>query len=165
MEQGVGLSRGAAAGAFAFLNVLTMVGRVVGGYFGDRYSKRALLGGVMVLNAVSIIPLALAHSLAPVILFSAIYGFCWGARTPIQFSILGDYVGRTNFGKISGMVQAIGVPLSIAGPVLGGAMADWQGDYVVTFLILAGLSIMAAGAYFLIGPPKPAGTTTRLTTR
>ncbi len=155
MEEGVGLSPGLAAAAFAFMNVVNMGGRLVGGVLGDRFSKHLLLAMGMLGTASSLVLFAFAKSLPLVLIFGAIYGFCWGTRTPIVGSIIGEYFGRGSYGKINGTLQSIATPLSVLGPVFAGFMADKFGDYVVTMLIMAVTAGLASAAFFLGAAPKP----------
>lgn len=153
MGEGVGLSAGVAAAAFAFMNVINMGGRLVGGVLGDRFSKNLLLAVGMLGTAGSLVVFAFAKSLLPVLVFGALYGFCWGTRTPMIGSIIGEYFGRSSYGKINGTIQSIATPLSVLGPVFAGFMADQLGDYVLTLLIMAVFAGLASGVFFLAVPP------------
>lgn len=153
LEQGVGISRGSAALAFTFMNTINIAGRLVGGFLGDRYPKNLLLGAGMFGTAVSLVLLAFATSIWPVLGFGAIYGFCWGMRTPLVNSISGDYFGRASYGKITGVLQLLSSPLGVSGPVLAGLLADIQGHYQTVFLTFTVLATVSGVVFFLARPP------------
>lgn len=153
LEQGVGISRGAAALAFMFMNAINIAGRLVGGFLGDRHPKNFLLAAAMFGTAVSLVLLAFATSIWPVLAFGAIYGFCWGTRTPLVNSVSGDYFGRTSYGKIIGVLHLVSSPFGISGPVLAGLLADIQGHYQTVFLTFAVLATVSATVFFLARPP------------
>ncbi|MSQ31275.1 MAG: MFS transporter [Dehalococcoidia bacterium] len=155
LEQGVGLSRRDAALAFGFLSFVNIGGRLVGGYLGDRYDKRLLLSWGALGTAASLVLLAVATSMVPVLVFGAIYGFAWGMRTPIANSQTGDYFGRAAFGRLMGTQQLISSPLGIAAPVIAAIVADRQGSYFEVFIALAVTSALASIAMFLARPPAP----------
>ena len=155
MEQGVRLSRGDAAFAFAFMNVVNIGGRLAGGYLGDRYDKRLILGTSAVGLAVSLVILAGARSMPPVLAFGVIYGICWGFRAPLQNSQIGDYFGRGAFGRLMGTMGLISSPMGIVSPVVAALVADAQGTYEGVLYVLAVLSLLAAASMFLARPPAP----------
>lgn len=162
MVGGVGLSAGTAAGAFAFMNVVNMGGRLVGGILGDRFSKRLLLATGMLGIAGALVIFAFASSLLPILVFGALYGFCWGTRTPIVGSIVGEYFGRTAYGKINGTIQSLAMALAALGPVLAGFMADRLGNYVAAILALALCAGLASAAFLFARPPAARASKPRL---
>ena len=155
LEQGVGMSRASAALAFTFMNAVNIGGRLVGGYLGDRYAKNLLLSVGMFGTAASLAVLTVASSMGPVLVFAALYGFCWGTRTPLVNSIAGDYFGRASFGKIVGSLQLFFSPLGIGGPVLAGLAADTQGGYTDIFAVFSVLAMSAGVIFLLARPPRP----------
>jgi MFS family permease len=155
LEQGVRLSRGDAAFAFAFMNVVNIGGRLAGGYLGDRYNKRLILGTSAVGLGLSLVVLAGARSMAPVLVFGVIYGICWGFRAPLQNSQIGDYFGRLAFGRLMGTMSLISSPMGIISPVVAAFVADAQGTYEGVLYVLAALTLLAAASMFLARPPAP----------
>lgn len=153
LQNGVGLSSGQAVLAFTFMNAMNLLARLPGGYLGDRLPKSLLLGGGAVATAVSMVLLATATSLGPVLVFGALYGLSWGMRTPILNSLPGDYFGRASYGKIMGSMQASASVLGVSGPVVAGLIADAQGNYRDVMLGLAFASLLAAVALFWTRPP------------
>lgn len=153
LQNGVGLTSAQAVLAFTFMNTMNLLARLPGGYLGDRLPKGLLLGGGAVVTAISMVLLATATSLGPVLAFSGLYGLTWGMRTPILNSLPGDYFGRASYGKIMGSMQASASLLGISGPVVAGLIADAQGSYRDVMLGLAVASLLAAAALFATRPP------------
>jgi MFS family permease len=164
MEQGVGLSRGTAALMWTIASAVNIPSRLVAGVLGDRLPKHMLYAGCVALMGCSILVLGLANSVWMTILFAVFYGAAWGARTPLLNSLHADYWGLTSLGKIVGTLGSMAVPLSIAGPVIAGLMADAYGSYRVIFVSLSIASFFGAGLIFLARPPKPPATEPDVTT-
>ena len=155
MEQGVGLTRSSAALVITVLGFVNIVGFVVGGILGDRVDKRYLSAIGMTGAAIAVVVIATADSLAQSMVFAVIFGFLWGMRGPLVNSMRGDYFGRTSFAKIAGTSSLITMPLSMAGPIFAGFMADARGDYTMAFIILAGASALGSTFFLLTRPPSP----------
>jgi cyanate permease len=68
-------------------------------------------------------------------------------------SLLGDYFGRTAFGRIAGLTATLSSPLAIVAPVLVGLGVDRFHGYFLPLLILTAISMLAALLFFLAGRP------------
>lgn len=152
---GVGLTSVMAALVVTVLNVVTIAGRLSAGFVGDRFDKRYIAAGGNLVGGAALLVFALAHNLAFALGYAVLFGISWGMRGPMMSSIRGDYFGRANFGKILGSSSLIVMPLSILAPVFAGFMADWQGDYRQSFVILAFISTLGSICFLLAKPPKP----------
>ncbi|MBI4298425.1 MAG: MFS transporter [Chloroflexi bacterium] len=155
LEQGVGLSRGNAALVWTVASGLSIPSRLLVGVVGDRVPKRLLLGISATFMAVALLLLGLATSLVWAFVFAVLYGISWSIRIPVMRAMQGEYWGRTSLGTISGAQQFVEVLLSVVGPVLAGFMADLQGDYRLTFIVAAALSLIGAICLFSASRPKP----------
>lgn len=149
-------SREAAALVLAVLNAFNLFGRLTGGLLGDRLTKHRLLGFDMALSAASLLVLAFATSLPGLLLYGALFGLSWGVRTPVSNSLQGDYFGRAHFGRILGLSLLLTTPGAVLLPILIGLLADLQGNYVLSFITLAGAAALASLLLFLARrPPDP----------
>ncbi len=157
MESEVGLTRASAASVLVVMSIFNIGGRLFGGFLGDIISKRLLLGISLVGAGLAMLILASDHSVAQAIIFGVIYGTAWGIRTPVNNAIRGDYFGRLQYGRISGISQGIAAPFALGGPVLVGLLADLQGQYGTTFIFLGLMSLGASVMLFLAGAPPPPG--------
>jgi MFS family permease len=151
------LTREKAAAAIAVMNIFNIVGRLVGGYLGDKFPKYLLLGTLLSTTGLAAFILASASDEALFLLYGAVFGLSWGSRTPILGSIMADYFGRKAFGRIYGISQLLTTPVALCGPLLIGAIADASGgSYRVGFYLLVAVNLAAGACFFLSRrPTKP----------
>ena len=157
MEQGMGLARSSAALVVTVLSAMNIVGRLMGGFLGDRFDKRYMAALGTVGSSVSLVILATANSLWQAMVFAVVMGISWGIRGPMINSIRGEYFGRASFGKIAGTSSLLIMPGSVTGPVFAAYLADIQGDYQLGFIVLAAVSAVGAVLFLLATPPPPPG--------
>jgi MFS family permease len=155
LTRGFGLSLTAAAGVVALLTVVTAIGQVVGGYLGDRFSKRLLAIAAMFAHAGALLALAWLPLLPAVGFFLVLHGLAWGVRGPLMGALRADYFGLAHFGAIMGASTLVFMAGQLAGPVIAGVMADAFGDYRLGFTLLAALAALGSVAFALAGPPDP----------
>jgi sugar phosphate permease len=153
LKEGLGYSLGAASTIALVLPLLFLVGTLLGGPFGDRFSKRWLAVGCLIAHAVAIVMLAHFTNQALIVLAAVIHGLAWGLRGPQMAALRADYFGRTAFATIMGVSNSIIILGTIAGPIIAGLIYDQTGSYTVGFDILAVFA--AAGSLFFILAPRP----------
>jgi MFS family permease len=153
LGEDVGLERTAAAVIWSIASFSNIPSRLVGGILGDKLPKNLTLGMSIALMGGSVFALAVATSFRMALLFAVPYGIGWGISTPVMNSIQGEYFGRRSQGVIRGWLQMVGLPFSIAAPVLAGYMADRQGTYRWTFIVMS--VIMLAGAAITLLATRP----------
>ncbi len=151
--QQLGISLQVAGGVVAMVLVVSVVGRVIGGYLADWMNKQVLLVVCMLAHTVGILLLAYATSMAPVLLFAIFHGLAWGARVPTQNAIRAEYFGRTSIGFILGIANIFVTLASVSAPIFAGWLADLRGDYCLAFTILAVLA--GFGSLFFAFASKP----------
>jgi MFS family permease len=154
LEQDVGLQRTAVALVWSIASFSNIPARLLGGIIGDRVPKYITLGISIIFMGTAVLALAMATSFTTTLLFAIPYGIGWGISTPVINSIQGEYFGRKSGGIIRGWLQMVGLPFSIAGPVLVGYWADVQGTYKWAFIALALLILTGAAASFITTRPK-----------
>lgn len=153
LKEGLGYSLGFASTVAIVLPMLFLVGTLLGGPVGDRFSKRWLAVGCMWVHAIAILMLAHTTSTTVVVTAGVIHGLAWGLRGPQMAAIRADYFGRTSFATILGVSNGIIIIGTILGPVIAGYVYDQTGSYRIGFDILAGLA--TAGSLFFMLAPKP----------
>jgi sugar phosphate permease len=153
MTTGLGMSLPAAAAFVTLTSLCTVVGQLVGGLLGDRYSKRIMAAAAMLLHAVALLALTFASGPAMVVFFAVVHGVAWGTRGPLMQAIRADYFGRAAFSTIMGYSVLIVTVGGLSGPLIAGILFDLKGDYVLGFTILATLA--AAGSLFFLGAVRP----------
>ncbi len=155
LEQGVGLSKTTSALVWAVASLSSIPSRLAGGFLGDRLPKSLMVGLSMVFIALSVFVLGNAASLPMAFAYAILYGIGWGVRTPVVNAMQGEYFGRKSQGVIRGWLQSVSLPFTIAAPVVAGYIADLQGNYKWTFIIMSFVMLAGAGLIFIATPPKP----------
>ncbi len=144
-----------AAGAFAGLTTLSWVGQLAGGQLGDRFEKRLICVGCMMLHTTALIILIFAVEPLPLVVGALVHGLAWGMRGPLMMAIRADYFGRRAFAMIEGfasMVTTIGL---FFGPLVVGAIADQAGDYRLGFAFVATMTASGVFAFAFARKPVP----------
>ncbi len=138
---------------------VAMVFQLVGGYAGDRMSKRVALAFFTAIQAGGVLILVVANSLPMFYLFGILFGAGFGGRNPLTVAIRADYFGTGSFGKILGFSTVpMNLLLLIASP-FAGWMFDQYGSYDLAFLILAGLNVVGAVCFLAANRPRPSRPT------
>ncbi|MEI6665623.1 MAG: MFS transporter [Chloroflexota bacterium] len=145
---------GAAAAVLGLMTALQIAGQLVGGYLGDRVSKRLVVVVCMATHAVALLLLAQVGGVSAVLGFAVLHGFAWGVRGPLMAALNADYFGRTSFGSIFGMSTMIVTIGLIAGPLIAGVLYDRTGSYATGFTVTA--IVAALGSIFFVLATRPA---------
>jgi MFS family permease len=150
---GVNLSDTSAATIIPIMALSSFSFQIIGGFMGDRVSKRAIVPILILLQALSLVLLSAAVGYVGALAFALIWGIGFGGRTPILHAMRGDYFGRKHFGVILGMSA---VPMAIgmmATPVIVGRVYDNTGSYDSSLFTLAGSCVIAAATILLATKP------------
>ena len=134
---------------------VSMVFQLVGGYVGDRISKRMALFIFTAIQASAVVVLTLATSLTTFYLFAVLFGVGFGGGGPLRVAIRGDYFGRASFGKILGLSAVPSNLLLLTASPFAGYLRDVQGDYLDAFRVLAGLNFLGAIFFLMAKRPTP----------
>ena len=134
---------------------VAMCFQLVGGYVGDRASKRLTLAFFTCIQAAGVVVLVFADTLPMFYFFAILFGIGFGGRNPLTVAIRGEYFGTASFGKILGLSTVPMNALLLVAAPFAGWMYDTQGDYVDAFLILAGLNLLGAVCFLLARRPRP----------
>lgn len=154
LVEDLGYSGATAAGVLGSMGMVSIVGRLGGGFMNDAFGTKPVAVVSVCLLAVSCLILAYAQNLWQVMLFVAIYAPSYGCSAATMPAIKGDYFGRKSFGSIlglSGMVQMAG---SMLGPIFAAYIFDTSGSYRIAFLTFAGLLIISAAMFMSLKKPR-----------
>ena len=146
-----------AAGAAGLLGLASLPSRVVMNLLGDWLGPRTLLAISGALQAAGVVLLIVAATPALIWLYIAVYGFAFGAVSPLRAAVTGEYFGRLAFGAIT---AAQGLPaqvLGAVGPLAAGYLYDRQGSYTVALWLCAGAFGVSAVAVVLAKPGQARG--------
>ena len=96
---------------------------------------------------------ALADSTPALLLFALLFGISNGVSTIVRGSVVPDYFGRRQIGRISGAMSAISVLSRAAAPLAAAWLLIAVGGYRGVLLALAGIGLLAWLAFAQAGPP------------
>ena len=153
LTEDLGFSLEKAGTVFVLLTAFSIIGQLLGGFFGDRMNKRLIAFLAMLGHAVGLIILVFAKNYYWIVAFSFFHGLAWGFRGPIMQALRAEYFGRKSFGQIMGFSTPILTLGIILGPLIAGFLADKFGNYQNGFLILAVLA--ALGSLFFVFATRP----------
>ncbi len=147
-------SSGEAALFISALTVMTIVGQLSGGWLGDRFSSRLLIGICMLGHGAALLLLTFASSAFMVLGFTVLHGLAWGVRGPVILSMRAEYFGRASYGMIMGLSSLVVATGMVIGPVLAGAIYDATGSYEVGFTILAVVAAVSSLLMVFVSRPQ-----------
>ncbi len=140
-----------------FIMLMTMfqvLGVLAGGYLGDKFDKRIMAAGCMLLHALAMFFLTYATSAAELVFFAITHGLAWGLRGPFMQAIRADYFGRRAIGMILGISAMVAAVGQMLGPLLAGFLGDLTGNYVLGFNVLSVIALAGAVVFWLAKPPQ-----------
>ena len=135
--------------------VFAMPAQMAAGFLADRLPKPPMLSVLLLIQAASLVIIALADSVTLAYPYAILYGIAIGGRIPLLTTIRGDYFGRRSFATIMGLSQMPTNLAMIVAPILTGYAYDVQGSYLVPFMAFAGLSAGGALLVTTVRRPKP----------
>ena len=153
MEE-AGYSRLAAADAVGLMALITIVGRVGGGWLADTIDPRRAMVLATLLQAVGIAAFALSRPEANwyLILFFVAFSPGFGAIIVLQAALLATYFGRRAFGAAQGFLWTVtGMAVSVS-PYAATMTDRYLGGMQNGFLMFAAFSFLAMVLVFIVLP-------------
>ena len=154
LVEDLGYSPATAAAVLGSMGMVSIIGRLGGGFLNDALGTKIVAVASVCSLAVSCIVIAYAQNLWHIILFVALYAPSYGCSAATMPAIKGDYFGRKSYGTIlglSGMVQMAG---SMLGPVYAAYVYDVSGSYRLAFLSFAVLLVISAALFASLQRPR-----------
>ncbi|HEY7804137.1 MAG TPA: MFS transporter, partial [Orrella sp.] len=145
-----------------------VLGVLLGGYLGDKFEKRLVAAGCMLLHASGLFVLTYATEVYELVYFAVAHGLAWGLRGPFMQAIRADYFGRRAIGMILGVSAMVGAIGQTIGPLVAGVLGDATGNYELGFTVLSGVALIGAVVFWLAKrpmPPSAKGRARSMTTR
>ena len=140
------------------VSVYTGVGiffRVFSGYIADIFYKRYVIAGFLLFQTVALLVFAVGNSVFMFFLFGFLFAPGWSGRGAALTSLRAELFGRKRFASITGVSMVVTNSLSLIGPIFAGFLFDVTGSYLIPFLLLSALSLLAAFLILLVRMPKP----------
>lgn len=144
---GLGITTTSILGAIAIsvIGLANIVGSILSGWLGKRYTKKYLLSGIYVARTVaSALFILLPMTPASVLLFSLVMGCLWLATVPLTSGLVAHIYGLRYMGTLYGVVFFSHQVGSFLGVWLGGKLYDQTGDYSAVWWIGVGVGAFSA---------------------
>jgi MFS family permease len=132
-----------AATVAGLFGLMSLAGRLLIGPLGDRFPRRLITAGLMAMQAVALVVLAVAPTEAGALVYVALFGAGSGTMTIMRAALLAERYGAANYGSIQGALSFVLTGAKTLGPLGAGLLAAALGGYPSLLLVLAALS--AAG--------------------
>lgn len=150
-----GFSSTQAASVLGLYTLLSVFGRLGGGWIMDFVDRRVVLAGLLACQAFAFLILANTTTYWMVFPFALLYGTAFGGMIPSRGMIISTYFGTESFGAMDGLTQSVAVLGGMVGPVLMGWVFDATQSYVLAIYFLAGVAALAVPLTFLARAPRP----------
>jgi len=153
---GRGYSLSSASRVSSALLVSSLAGRVVVGYFADRYSRKNVMALFYLVLALAIPLLLVAERPAAVWAFALLCGFAMGADYMLIPLVTADCFGLSALGKILSLIimgYSIGQWFA---PWLTGRIFDIRHTYNLAWIIMSAAAAVGAALIYGIAPERQA---------
>lgn len=142
--------------AISLIGLTNLVGTLLAGWLGNRYSKKYLLAGIYTARTIILIGFILTPMTPEtVLLFSALMGSLWLATVPLTSGLIAHMYGIRFMGTLYGLVFLSHQIGAFFGVWLGGRMYDLYGDYSAVWWIGIGVGALSALVHLPIQEKRP----------
>lgn len=149
----IGISRATASLVASGIPLVSIPGRILFGWFGDKTDRRRLSAAGFTITGIGLLLLCFIDSLGIWLLvpFIILFGFGYGGPVPIQPGMLLERYGRARLGTILGICMGIMMVGIVFGPPIAGWVFDVTGSYQNAWYIFLG--ILAVSIVFILMTP------------
>lgn len=152
--KGEGYTVSAASRLLSALLVSSLAGRVIVGYFADRYSRKNVMALFYLILALAIPLLFAARRPAVVWCFVLVYGFAMGADYMLIPLVTADCFGLSALGKLLSLI-IMGYSLGQwFAPWLSGRIFDTYHTYNLSWIIMSAAAAVGAVLIYAIAPDR-----------
>ncbi len=150
----IDISRSSSSFVASGLSLISILGRISFGWFGDKFNNKRVVALGFVLTVFGLLLLSYIDTLGAwsLTLFIIIFGLGFGGPVPLALSLLLQCFGRVRFATIVGTCIGVLMIGNIIGPPLAGWIFDHYGSYQSAWLIFIGVTI--AGMISLMTIPR-----------
>ncbi len=149
-----GFSPTTAGWTFAAMGAINIGTTLMVGWVSDVVDRRSLIIVSYLMQGGSLAIFTFATELWHLVPFVML--FALGPRVSLLLvsSLLADYFGRSDFGKIQSVLFSGFTAANVAGPVMAGAVHDITGSYTLIFAGYAALAVIAVLVTTLVNRPR-----------
>ncbi|WP_113699328.1 MFS transporter [Nonomuraea lactucae] len=125
------------------------VSGLVAGYLTDRFSRKAILVGSIVLYSLGTMATPMAKGFGDMLAYRLVSGFGEGMQAAALFAALGAYFFHRRSLAMGGLVAAFGVGVFL-GPLLGTGLAGGSESWRTPFQVFGAAGLVVAAAVWLL---------------
>ena len=151
----IDFSREVAASALVVFGIFSVSARFVWGYLTARHDIRNLMVLQAFLAVLGVLFLLGVQNTVMMYAWAVYHGLTLAVFFQLQALLVVTYFGRGHIGAIRGVMFPFITLGSAMGPILLGALYDWQGSYLVPFSLVIVMWLLAALVVFMTRPPRP----------
>jgi MFS family permease len=149
-----GHSAGFAATVAGLFGLMSLLGRMTIGPLADRYPRRWVTTGLVMMQMAGLVTLVISGRTAPgALVYVALFGAGSGTMTIMRASLLAEHYGPASYGTINGAQNLALTGARTVAPVGAGLLAGALGGYAALLWGLAALLILGAAAVLLASEP------------
>ncbi len=152
----IGIARHTAETMLGLMIAMSIPGRLLFGWLGDRLSKQHLLAFSSVLQGIGIFIIANATGLAYVWPFLLFYGLGYGGAIPLTQALRADLFGRKVFATVGGLIMPFTTLGGVLGPIFAGYVYDVTDSYRVAFYTFVVLILLSGLTFLFVRQPQQA---------
>jgi MFS family permease len=147
----IGIPYQTASNVLGLMVLMSVPGRFIFGWLGDRFDKKKLLFLLCILQGLGIFIFINASTLPLLYLFVVVYGLGYGGVIPLTVALRADLFGRKNYATIAGISMTLSTVGTVSAPLLAGYLYDVTQSYSLAFYTFIML-IVLSGIFFLLIP-------------
>ncbi|MBN2238468.1 MAG: MFS transporter [Dehalococcoidales bacterium] len=148
----VGVERSTASFISMILPVASIVGRLNGGWLGDKYGRKRVFAvsfllmtaGIVIFGTVS------ADAMWLLVPFIITLSLGWGGSVTNRLTLLREYFNRNSFGTVMGFTSGVMMVGHITGAPLAGWVFDTWGSYQWAWFAFGAVALLGALLVFTI---------------
>ncbi|MEA3485849.1 MAG: MFS transporter, partial [Candidatus Aerophobetes bacterium] len=146
----VGIGRIAAAGSLGLLGLVSIGGRIGGGWLSDRIGRRTALATSMAIQGICLFFLPKIITIEALYVFILVYGISYGGWAALFAPLTADIFGQTSLGALWGIITISSGIGGAIGPLFAGWIYDTLASYHLAFIIGGIISIIASILFALL---------------
>ncbi|MFC1977927.1 MFS transporter, partial [Chloroflexota bacterium] len=151
----VGITRVAAVAAVSLGSLFAIAGSLLWGRLAERIPAKHCLILVFAVQAVSILVLIYARTIAMAYVFATLWGLSVGGAMPLFSIIWAEYYGRISLASVRGLGRPLHLIANAFGPIIAGRVYDTTGSYERAFIVFIAIFLSSSLLVFLSKtPPK-----------